>query len=185
MSDPIAQAAAHLTDAAPSSTEPVAAPEIPNAVGGASDAAPSASTASVPAAMPSASAGEAPNAALPAGDASAITAGYAMNAGGDDISSPKGENSNAVGETLKVTGDEAAHFERMMSDPPAPNEALRALMGRREPKPFEQRVEERFLTIERAIARMPHAIHTALSEGSHASPEAFASRVLHHLFSAL
>lgn len=92
MSDPIAQAAAHLTDAAPSSTEPIPAPEIPNAVGGASDAAPSASTASVPAAMPSASAGEAPNAALPAVDRSLCAEGYATNAGGAGTSSPSGES---------------------------------------------------------------------------------------------
>jgi len=50
---------------------------------------------------------------------------------------------------------------------------------------FEQLVEQRFLALERAIARMPHAIHTAMSEGSHASAEEFASRVLHHIFNAL
>lgn len=55
----------------------------------------------------------------------------------------------------------------------------------KQPKTFEQMVEERFLTIERAISQLPHALHKALSEGSHESAEAFASRVLQHLFGAL
>lgn len=54
-----------------------------------------------------------------------------------------------------------------------------------EPKTFEQMVEERFLTLERAIAQIPQALYRTLSEGSHASPEAFAARVLQHLFGAL
>jgi hypothetical protein len=54
-----------------------------------------------------------------------------------------------------------------------------------EPLTFEQRVEERFLKLEHAIVQLPHAIHEALSEGSHESPEAFASSVLKKLFAKL
>lgn len=84
MSDPIAEAAAHLSDAAPSSTEPQPAPDAGNAAGGASDAAPSEAVTSAPAAPVSESAGDSPNAdagTSPAGAATpAITGNVLLNA---------------------------------------------------------------------------------------------------------
>ncbi|HXP66481.1 MAG TPA: hypothetical protein VN815_13480 [Steroidobacteraceae bacterium] len=47
---------------------------------------------------------------------------------------------------------------------------------------FEERVEQRFLAIEKAIQELPHSIHSVLQQGSH-DTESFAKSVLHHLFS--
>lgn len=50
-----------------------------------------------------------------------------------------------------------------------------------EPKTFEQRVEERFLALERALMGLPHSIMHVMHQGSMEADE-FAKRVLAHLF---
>lgn len=50
-----------------------------------------------------------------------------------------------------------------------------------EPKTFEQRVEDRFVALERAVMGLPHSIAHVMHQGSMEAEE-FAKRVIAHLF---
>jgi hypothetical protein len=67
----------------------------------------------------------------------------------------------------------------------SPSEGSSSAGGEAQPKTFEQLVEERFLKLEAALMGLPAAIHKTQSEGSHASPEEYGSRVLLHLFQSI
>lgn len=120
--------------------------------------------------------GEAGNAGAPESAADASTE---AGAAAQFDPAPAGDGPNAAGDAAPTaTG----------AVPALPAGAADGTSGTGESLPadvsFEQRVEARFLKLERALLQLPHSIRTVMDEGSH-EVEEFTQRVLSHLFNRI